>query len=255
MERRSDKYDGKSKVVAKKSRVEKNTLLYEEANSKIGFDEAEPVDPGTKIDLTTLNLDNPKREDYQKIKNYKDLLGDREERKASLEEIDAAKKTFDINLVLEEAKKSRDKIDETEEKRNIKNEEYNVLNVLNKKYLHNKDFEEEEEHELKELIDTITSNTLKNDVEKGMEEKDLLEELFSTNTNIDKEEIETQGLETNSFYTKSMDLSDSELYEEEGETSKQKGSKTKIIIISIVLLIAVIAIAYLIFKHFGIGFN
>ncbi len=253
MERRSDKYDEKSKTVVKRSRVEKNTLLYEEANSKIGFDEAETHDSGTRIDLTTLNLDNPKREDYQKIKNYKDLLGDSEDKSLSLAEEEEKKKTFDINLVLEEAKKNRDRLDDTEEKRSIKDEEYNVLNVLNKKYLHNKDFEQDEEQELKELIDTVTSNTLKTDLAQELGEKDLLEELFATNANLEDEEVVEQSFEVNSFYTKSMDLSDSNLYED--ETIQPKKSKLKIVVISIVLLIAVVAIAYLVFKQLGIGFN
>ena len=278
--RRSDKYVNSDTPVSR-SRVNKNKYLYDELNSKIGYEEVSTVDE-SQIDLSSLNLKNPRREEYQKIKDYRNLFSD-DSTKTQEEKKEYKPKNFDINLVLEEAKKNRKTVDELEKKRNLNDDEYNVLSNLNKKYLHKKDFSESDDEELKELINTITSKTLSEDIKKE-EEKDLFSELLastvdiklesnlstedvsklyselknyetSSNNEVDKDEkSETEELE-DSFYTKSLELSKKDLMlDDEEETDKNKNG-IKIALISLLLLFVLLIVIYFLFKHFGIVFN
>lgn len=210
MEKRQDRYDD-TKPKSRMTRTERHQSLYNEINSKIGYSEMSSYEPGTKIDLSALNPDKPKREEYQKIKEYKSIMDtDEKETEPGQKKETAKVKTFDINAVLEEAKKNRKNEDELEKKRNLANNE-SVLSSLNKKYLHTKDFDEEDSDELKELIDTITSKTMIDDI-KDEEEKELLSELLATTIDI-KLEQELSNEEINKLYT--ADESD----EEESDTS------------------------------------
>ena len=177
-----------------------------------------------------------------------------------------------------EAKKNR-QVDELEQKRSIKNEEYDVLNNLNRKYLHQKGFSEDDNEELKELIDTITSKTMVDDI-KDEEEKELLSELLATTidiklenelsqTQINKiaeEKVNDEYDNTDSFYSKSLELSKNDLLEEsethEEETDdnivdyeEAKSKPLKIIFLVLVLLIVVLVVAYFVLQALGIKFN
>ena len=282
MEKRSDRY--KDPVLEENntsSRVNKNRLLYDEVNSKIGFEEIPTFETSDEINLSSIDMDNLKRSEYQKVKDFKSVI--EVEDKKDDEEVKEVrkKKDYDINKVLEEAKKNR-KADELEEKRNLKDD--NVLNNLNKKYLHQKGFTEEDNEELKELIDTITSKTLVDDI-KDEEEKELLSELLATTIDIkleselsedqiqaladEKVNGETDTVDTNSFYSKSLDLSVEDLVSEEEAVDNEvdnedtnilgfedeKHNVAKIIFISLVLLIIVIVVAYFVLQFLGIKFN
>ena len=283
MQKRSDRYNEIAKEVeVKNSRVKKNHSLYDDMNNKIGFEEIPTFSSDEQINLSSLDMGNLTRSDYQRVKEYKDLLNDQEPSETQeKEEKVVKKKNYDINKVLEEAKKNRE-LDESEEKRKLKGEEYNVLNNLNKKYLHQKGFTEEDNEELKELIDTITSKTLVDDI-KDEEEKELLSELLATtidiklenelsNTQIqelaDSKEI-TDTVDTNSFYSKSLELSGSDLLgdkeseevpEEEENIEKvidieEDRNIFKIIFISILLLIVVLVVSYFVLQFLGVSFN
>jgi len=63
MDRRSDKYENNETPQETNSRVKKNRLLYEEINSKIGYEEISNFESNTEIDLSSLNVDNPSRAD------------------------------------------------------------------------------------------------------------------------------------------------------------------------------------------------
>jgi len=197
MERRQDRYSGENGT-PRMSRVQKNQSLYNEINSKIGYEEIIPYENGAEIDLSILNTDKTRREDYQRIKEYKNLIEDDD--KPSEDVIfrrEVKPKTFDINEALEEAKRNRKIEDDLEKKRNLKDSE-SVLSNLNRKYLHNKDFSEQDSDDLKELIDTITSKTLVDDI-KDEEEKELLSELLATTIDI-KLEQELSEKEINKLY-------------------------------------------------------
>ena len=276
MEKRSDRYNQSQDVTQINSRVKKNKYLYDELNSKIGYEEISVANTDTQIDLSSLNLEKPNREDYQKIKEYKTLLKDNSVDKVEIEKKEIKPKVFDINKVLEEAKKNRKEEDELEKKRNLKEEDYNVLSSLNKKYLHKKDFSEKDSDELKELIDTITSKTLVNEI-KDEEEKELLSELLATTIDVKLEkELSTAEINSlyenkessvsdenadNSFYTHSMELNKDDLIDEPEEDnenndiSERKNNGFKIFTIIIILIILIIVVTYFLLKHFGISFS
>ena len=276
MEKRSDRYNQSQDVTQINSRVKKNKYLYDELNSKIGYEEISVANTDTQIDLSSLNLEKPNREDYQKIKEYKTLLQDNNTNKVEMEKKETKPKVFDINKVLEEAKKNRKEEDELEKKRNLKEEDYNVLSSLNKKYLHKKDFSEKDSDELKELIDTITSKTLVNEI-KDEEEKELLSELLATTIDVKLEkELSTAEINSlyenkessvsdenadNSFYTHSMELNKDDLIDEPEEDnenndiSERKNNGFKIFTIIIILIILIIVVTYFLLKHFGISFS
>lgn len=279
MERRSDRYNSSqnsNELVS--SRVNKNKLLYEEVNSKIGYEEITTIDTNDGINLSSLDMDNLKRSDYQKVKDYKDFIDPDEKKEEEKPQEVEKKKNYDINKVLAEAKKNR-QVDELEQKRSIKNEEYDVLNNLNRKYLHQKGFSEDDNEELKELIDTITSKTMVDDI-KDEEEKELLSELLATTidiklenelsqTQINKiaeEKVNDEYDNTDSFYSKSLELSKNDLLEEsethEEETDdnivdyeEAKSKPLKIIFLVLVLLIVVLVVAYFVLQALGIKFN
>ena len=287
MERRQDRYDV-DETNKKMTRTERHKNLYNEINSKIGFSDISSYETGTKIDLSNLDFGSLQREEYQKVKDYKNIINkDPDPEVEELPKKQVREKNFDINAVLEEAKKNRKADDELEKKRNLSGDE-SVLSSLNKKYLHTKDFDDEDSDELKELIDTIASKTLVDDI-KDEEEKELLSELLATTIDIkleqelsneeinklyesddDNEEeeqdvtdeldgnIDTSTLE-NSFFTHSVELkkddliddnqSESDEYDEEDEPDK-KGI-VKIAIVIIILLILVLFITFFILKEIG----
>lgn len=281
MERRCDRYNSsQDSNESVSSRVKRNKLLYDEVNSKIGYEEITAIDTNDEINLSSLDMDNLKRSDYQRVKDYKDFIDTQESKKEEEKpQEEEKKKNYDINKVLAEAKKNR-QADELEEKRSIKDEEYDVLNNLNKKYLHQKGFTEDDNEELKELIDTITSKTMIDDV-KDEEEKELLSELLATTIDI-KLENELSQTQINAiaeektkddldnfdtFYSKSLELSKNDLVEE-NETSPEeesddnivdydeiKSKPAKIIFLVLVLLIVVLVVAYFVLQALGIKFN
>ena len=281
MSKRSDRYSETNEENVSRSRVNKNRILYDEINSKIGIEEIPAYETNEEINLSALDLDNLKRGDYQKVKDYKELIDEQES--APVEEKpkeEKKKKNYDINKVLEEAKKKREK-DELEGKRSIKGEDYNILNSLNKKYLYQKGFSEEDTEELKELIDTITSKTMVDDI-KDDEEKELLSELLATTIDIKLEKelskdqidefIEEQDnnefTETNSFYSKSLELTAGDLLTDEEEKKEEKVEEkqkeeekeenehngAKIVFISLILLIIIAIVIYFILQVLGVKF-
>ena len=279
MEKRTDRYVDENQEKVSKSRVAKNAILYDEINSKIGYDEIPTYESNDEINLSSLDMSNLNRSDYQKVKNFKELIDDPNSNEEVVNKEEVKPKSYDINKVLEEAKKNRE-MDALEEKRSLKEEDYNILNNLNKKYLHQKGFTEEDNEELKELIDTITSKTMVDDIE-DEEEKELLSELLATTIDIklENELSETQieklaeekeneeDLNTNSFYSKSLELSKDDMIDdpkEEKEEDYLKEDKSdyegtrnipKIIFISLVLLILVIVVVYFILQFLGVSFG
>ena len=240
MRTRSERYNEKPINKPSLSRTKRNAYLYDDINNKIGL---EVVDFDNKnIDLSSITKEN------KVIK--KDIIP------SNYEEDIEEKKVYDINSVLQEAKKNRTEIDELEKKRKLKNEEFNILNDLNQKYITAKDKKKNEfdEEELKELINTITSNTLVQDVKY----KELFSDLMATNAKLELEDIETdnndkdseietneEGKLVNSFYTKSMDLSEHD-FDMSDEFIERK-SKLKIFLIIFVILIIVGIISVVIY--------
>lgn len=283
MKSRLDRYnvdESNEKKVKQSSRLSRNQHLYDDLNNKIGFEELVDFNTQTKIELSSLNEPKKSRESYQQLKDYQSLMKDTKEKEEIVEEQEE-EKVFDINSILEEARKNRSEIDELEKKRKLKSEEYNVLSDLNRKYLSNKKEEsEKEEYEgLEELINTITSKTLANDIkeQEQKEEQDLLGDLVATNVELqvkapsdyemnnddktstvipsDEEDDDEQEERTvdNSFYTRSMDLSEQDFeFDEARERSSSIKKRVLITIITIILLAIIAVVAYFVLQHFGI---
>jgi hypothetical protein len=268
METRSSRYlDEKVVAKPKMSRANKNKYLYDDVNKKIGYEE---IDSFSGYNGVVLDKKTPikTREEYQKVKDYSFIYEDSNIENVT-EKVCEEEKVYDINSVLEEAKKNRVIPAELEKKRKLQNAEYSILADLNKKYISKKEkMEEELEREgIRELIDTITSKTLVNDVDDAIEEddKDLLSELLATGTlsgaddfdleeeiakeilaetkeNADLDEIkEDDGKLINSFYTRSMDLSEQD-FEFKEEIVRENKEKRKILILIVLIILVVLGI-------------
>jgi len=275
MKSRLDRYNDNCEVKQTGSRLAKNKHLYDDLNNKIGFEELVDFNAQTRIELTTLNEPKRSRESYQQLKDYQKLIGNKEIEKASQEQEEEIK-VFDINSVLEEARKNRNEIDELEKKRKLKDNEYNVLSDLNKKYLSKDKEKEEDKYEgLEELINTITSKTLAQELEKIEEnDDDLFSDLVATSVELqvkapyENEKIDITGLidttrdnefedtEENevddSFYTRSMDLSEHDFnFDEEDERKSTVKRNILIFVVTIVLLAILAIVGYFVMNYFG----
>ena len=262
MERRSQKYeanvDEKPKSI---TRTSKNRHLYDEINYKIGYEEIENLDTQTRIDLSELT--NPSIKDRESYHKTKDFI-DRSKQPVQKQEPEVVEeKIYDINTVLEEAKKNRVKYDELEKKRRLRENNYATLADTNVKL--EKEKQEINEKELTDLINTITSHTLVNEIKEAENlehtgnNEEILSELLATNVDLHLEEGIAQEFTSNnkvtevddSFYTKSMDLSEQD-FELSEELEQDRKIKIKIIIVVLVILLLVGVVAYLFLKKKGI---
>ena len=190
MKSRMDRYRNSDSTNKEEySRSSRNQELYKNIGSNQKYTNFTDV---SKIDAYSLN-DAKKnyrtREGYKTIKEYT-TVDKRPKAQKDLDEFnylyqDHENRVYDINSVLEQAKENRKNRDELEEKRKLKNTNYNILASLNKEELekYRKDKVERnkpDEDDLRNLIDTITSKTLAGEISKetGV---DLLSDLMATN--------------------------------------------------------------------------
>lgn len=270
---RMERYDStnEKKVL---SRTEKNQDLYNDLGRLEKYTTLTDVSKIDAVELASAKKNYRTREGYHSLKNY-DIEMEKPKEKKELEEFnflyDNERKTYDINKVLEEAKGLREK-DSKEIKRKLHNEKYNILEsseeVLEKfkeeTKLRHKPIENEEE--LEELIHTITSKELREEIDKAADNNSLLSDLMATNVdeevlkpietikddikaeeNIQVEEDVKEIKETKlkeeidkSFYTKSLDLSEEDFeMEEEEEIKPSKLLGFLKFIFSVILILAV----------------
>lgn len=275
MASRMDKYRSDSAKNIQ-SRSKKNEHLYEQLYTNKVYTEFTSIIDDNVVDLQKVSQaeSSSRRERYQKDK----ILNSNsryEHQTPSLndnliEDEADNNKNYDINNVLENAKKNRDIDSEFRQKNYLKTVEYNILSDLTMDKLKSvkeqkQKLTKEEEENLEDLINTITSNSLRKKIDdellsnlmpsedsETIISKELLEQL-DTNSNItvnvdcDENNDTAENQIDKSFYTKSMDLSeedfDQELEEEDKsflESSKMSLSKKIVIIISIVLIVAII---------------
>lgn len=286
MKSRLDRYREENSPKQNISRLSKNKHLYDDLNNKIGFEELVDFNTQTRIELTSMNGVRKNRESYHQFKDYQDLIstGNIEKQEEIKEE---EEKVFDINSILEEARKNRNDNDELEKKRKLKVDDYNVLSDLNKKYL-SKDENKKDEYEgLEELINTITSKTLVADIQKeeaSRESDDLLSDLVATSIDLqvqkpeeyEKTEVDSEArLVDNksfnnayedssdeedkiddSFYTRSMELSMHDFDFEEFGSNKTSWKKGVLIALLVVILLLIVGVvSFFVLKHLGININ
>lgn len=202
--RRMDRYNNDNNLRVKRS--DRNQDLYQNISNNTKYTNITDVTNANAFEINNhSNSSYRSREDYQKMKKYQNI----EPIPRSKKELDDVNylyqkkenKVYDINSVLEEARKNRQERDSLEEKRKLKNTSYNILADLNaeelERYREEKKnrVEKPNDSEIRELIDTITSKTLAGEIDKATS-VDLLSDLMATNimdkvekpTNIEEKE-------------------------------------------------------------------
>ena len=274
---RMERYDNSSNTRAR-SRLEKNQELYNDLGKLEKYTTLTDVSKIEAVELNSAKKNYRTREGYHQIKDY-DLNIKKPPVRRELDEFNYVyntneHKTYDINKVLEEAKELREK-DALEKKRKLHNEKYNILESSEEELekfkeetkLRHKPIENEKE--LEDLINTITSKELREEIDKreALENDNtnsLLSDLMATNVNEEvlkpiatkiensKVEDDTRKLEKikdktrdlsneidKSFYTKSLDLSEED-FEFEGEEIKTSKFITFLkLLFSIALIVGV----------------
>lgn len=189
------------------SRTLRNQKVYEELYTNSAYTNFSRVDAHA-IDLSELNHENMgRRESYHKAKGaqsfgIEDTIKIKDYSYSYPDIEKETPKDFDINHVLQEAKKNReDSDDDLEKKRKLKTTEYNILTdltqakmkELKKKADRAEALKNEEEENLENLINTITSKTMTHDInqileqekikkqEQGHQKDSLLDDLMPTN--------------------------------------------------------------------------
>ncbi len=183
--RRMDRYKDENTTTEK--RFDKNKELYQDTTKYTNITD---VTNANVYEINSISDTKPSRENYHQLKKYKTEKNVPKVKK----ELDDfkylyqrnSKKVYDINSVLEDARKNKKEQDELDEKRKLKHTSYNVLAGVNleelMKYREEKKNREmtEEEQGIRELVDTIASKTLAGELDKE-QTVDLLSDLMATN--------------------------------------------------------------------------
>lgn len=191
------------------SRSNRNQELYQNIGNNTRYANLTDVTNSNAIDLDNASKMTNTREGYHQMKEFRQQTPIPKVKK-ELDDFNYLYKTrenrvYDVNRVLEEARKNRVKDDEKEEKRRLKNSNYNIITSLNpdelEKYRQEKlnrvyrSDDDIEKEELKELINTITSKTLAGEIDQATG-VNLLSDLMATNL-LDKVERQKEEMNEN----------------------------------------------------------
>ena len=285
---RMERYDNSNRSTVR-SRTEKNQDLYNDLGRLEKYTTLTDVSKIEAVELNAAKKNYRTREGYHSLKDY-DIDIEKPKERKELDEFNFLyndeHKTYDINKVLEEAKELRER-DSLEKKRKLHNEKYNILESSEEDLekfkeetkLRHKPIENEEE--LEELIHTITSKELREEIDKKEAESNentnsLLSDLMATNVNeevlkpiatkiedskveedtkkLDKVKEKTMSLKDEidkSFYTKSLDLSEED-FESDDEVEVKPSKLLGFIkfLLSLILIVAVGFGVYYVVKNF-----
>ena len=198
--RRMDRYQEDENTT---KRIDKNQELYRNFASNNIYTNITDVTNANAYEIgSTPSNSRTRREDYQQMQKYQKSEPQTPNKK-ELEDFNylykqKETKVYDINSVLEQARKTKEK-DAKEEKRKLKNSNYNILTSLDKEALEKYREEKKnrimtpEEEEIRELIDTIASKTLAGEIDKATT-VDLLSDLMATSI-LDKVEPANSDVE------------------------------------------------------------
>lgn len=200
--RRMDRYNEESNN--RPNRYEKNQELYQDIATNQKYTNITDVTNANAFEINNSNRSYTSRESYQQMKKYQNVEPVPRVKK-ELEDFNRLlkndeKKVYDINSVLEEARKNRQEQDKLESKRKLKNTSYNILADLNQEELEK--YREEkrkkimtpEEEEFTDLINTIASKTLAGEIDKATS-INLLSDLMATSVMDKVEDKSSLGLE------------------------------------------------------------
>ena len=263
------------------SRSSKNSELYE--NNDIGSVPERPIDINS---VNAVEIDRKadlrSRENYHRAKELGFLSEDEEDKNEEEKKLDEfneiykpnERKVYDINTILEEAR--RENSDDSVKKDKRKNDDFILTKEEIEKYRKEREERARKDNEkMKDLINTITSKTLRGEIDEATG-VDLLSDLLATseydrisnNTEIlDKEAIdkvkekakeydsvpekpkELKSMD-DSFYTKSMELNTKDFdMDDEFVEQKEMPSILKVLLV-ILLLVLVGVLIYFIVKSF-----
>ncbi|MDD4036507.1 MAG: hypothetical protein PHS45_04220 [Bacilli bacterium] len=193
MQSRMDKYSYNREQ--EEARSNKNKNLYSEVYNADFYTEITDLENTNEVDLSKIKELLKNREEYQKAKNYRDILGTKEEEVIpdSMPVIEE-EKVYDVNSILEKAKEERR---ETENYKKATTE-YDILKKLNLLSIEEKandmlQSNKREEEKLRELIDTITMKKEEILDADNSGELDFLEELRGETTVLKGNETYLKG--------------------------------------------------------------
>ena len=211
MSSRMDRYRDKGDTNTY-SRANRNQELYQNIGSNTRVANLTDVTNANAIDLDNASRITNTREGYHQMKEFrKDIAVPKV--KKELDDFNYLYQTrenriYDVNRVLEEARKNRRTADdEKEEKRRLKNSNYNIITSLipeelekyrqekiNRVYRANDDTNSNDD-DIKELINTIASKTLAGEIDQATG-VNLLSDLMATSI-LDKVERQKEDTSVN----------------------------------------------------------
>lgn len=282
--KRMDRYEESNNN--RMSRLDRNKELYENLSNNAIYANITDVTNANAFEIPNSSTHNAHttREAYQTMSKYQ-KVEPLPKNKKDLEDFkylyqNKENKIYDINSVIEEARKTRGDSDKLEEKRKLKDNSFNILLSNNKKALEKYREEKKkrmltpEEEEIREIIDTIATKTLAGELDKETT-VDLLSDLMATNildkvdganeqqektedspeiikvleeeTEKEEEEEKKEDKEKDTdFYSKSMDLTDKDF--ELSDEFKEKDLSLGIKVLIFFLVIVIVGVAgYFIF--------
>lgn len=247
-----------------KSRVERNKDLYEQIKTS-DIDKFDIASNATVIgeDISRIDVDKVKdmldkryRDEYDKRS-----LKFREQDEEIIEDKKYDTKEYDINAILEKAKKTQNVDYEKERLKKVHDTQYDILKKLNIDETSEEEVMEDNEENIVNLINTITNLELQNSKKNSTGNTtalDLLSDLSDNDTNtvyktmeLDKEEI-SKKTEDN---LDEEDLSIEDKYDDFKELEKDlKSNNIAIKVVGIVFVIILIILAVIFFnKYFNLG--
>lgn len=247
-----------------KSRVEKNQDLYEQIKSS-DIDKFDISSNATVIgeDISRIDVDKVKdmldkryRDEYDKHS-----LRYKEQDEDLVDEKKYDTKEYDINAILEKAKKTQNVDYEKERLKKVHDTQYDILKKLNIDEKDEEEILEDNEENIVNLINTITNLELQNSKKNSTGNTtalDLLSDLSDNDTNtvyktmeLDKEEISTKTEEN----LDEEDLSIEDKYDDFKELEKDlKSNNIAIKVVGIVFGIILIILAVIFLnKYFNLG--
>lgn len=228
--RRMDRYSENTNTSAS-SRINKNQELYQNFSTNSIYTNITDVTNANAYEINNNKTSHTTREEYQNLRKFQDVEP-LPRNKKELEDVNylyqrKENKVYDINSVLEEARKNKEK-DALEEKRKLKNNAYNILSGKNKEALEKYREEKKkrlttpEEEEIRELIDTIASKTLAGEIDKATS-VDLLSDLMATNVldKVDPQKVDEPTITEVVEVTEEVEIPEDEKIDEKLSLSKE----------------------------------
>ena len=220
--RRMDRYkDEDTNTVSRRS--SKNQELYQTIGTNTRYTSFTDVTNANAYDISQRE-NTSTREGYQKMRQYNNIYDYAPKERRELDDFNKLinnneHKVYDINSVLENARKNKEEVDVLDEKRKLKNNSYNILSEANKKELeaYRKERQErikkDQEAEIKSIIDKTMAGEINQETT-----VDLLSDLMATNI-LDAIEKPEKALETSTGIE--LDAVDRLMLEEEKKKKEQ----------------------------------